>query len=48
MIYNATFILNLRQNKKLKKILVWDQASRALSFTFLYINHTFVKKFEKL
>lgn len=45
MVYNATFILNLRQNVKLKKIIAWDQHSR--QFFFSAINYTFVEKFEE-
>lgn len=36
MVYNATFILNLRHNMKLKKILAWDQASRQLFILLCY------------
>lgn len=38
MVCSATFILNLRENMKLKKILAWDLVYKAMYSLFRAIN----------
>jgi hypothetical protein len=45
MTYNATLILNFKQNMNLKKILAWEQAFKRQLFIPSASNYTFVTKF---